>query len=394
MAAFNLKTTLGQIDPELRQTLFSNWPTLAALDWTKLKKKRQVDMLFNGLQALPNDEKRNIQLLLRTFLSLRRNCHLKVLLEELRHQNPELVAAWAKVETRLDKIVWTYLHARAAFQEAVIFARADDLAKSMYWRKWQGVTCGQFSASDDRIDALKQSLIDHHSVEFRGDVCEIHAYTRKNGAKYLFAYLPDWPENFMVFNREGELESLDLPTAFNILYVFTPATGSLEIIASGGQSAQLELRRRFYQAMTQTEVEDIDPERPTYSLDHLLEEGFDFTGHEPAKAERVEVSRLLVYPRVEGFNLEGLQLRIRKGTTWRKSIENLDKMLTAVDLSRAQLTIEEIWIRIQCTRNGQKRPRMINLRVTPRACNLKSIDDDDLQEIGQNCLEAWKISHD
>lgn len=394
MAAFNLKKTLKQIDPDLRQALFLRYSELASLDWLQLKKKRQVDLLFNALLELPNDQKRDIQLLLRTFLSLKEDCHLKVLLEELRDHNPELVHEWAKVKTKLDKVIWTYLNARAAFQEAVIFVRADDLAKSMYWRKWQGVSCGQFSAGDDRIDALKHSLIDHHSGEFRGDACEIHHYTRKNGAEYLFAYLPNWPENFMVFNREGELESLDLPTAFSILYVLTPSTGSLEIIASGGQSAQLELRRRFYQAMTQTEVEDLDPERPTYSLDHLLEEGFDFTGQDSAKVERVEVSRLLVYPRVEGFNIEGLQLRIRKGTTWDKIIEKLDHMITAIDLSRAQLTVEEIWIRIQCSRNGEKRPRMINLKVTPRACNLKSIDDDDLQEIGLNCLEAWKISHD
>lgn len=394
MAAFDLKTTLKQIDPDLRQALFLRYSELASLDWLQLKKKRQVDVLFNALLALPNDQKRDIQLLLRTFLSLKPNCHLKVLLEELRDRNPELVNEWSKNKSRLDKIVWTYLNARAAFQEAVIFVRADDLARSMYWRKWQGVTCGKFDTSNDRLDALKRSLVDHHEGEFRGDICELHHYTRKSGAEYLFAYLPDWPENFMVFNREGELESLDLPTAFSILYVFTPATGSLEIIASGGQSAQLALRRRFYETMTETEVEDLDPDRPTYSLDHLLEEGFDFMGHDPIKVERVEVSRLLVYPRVEGFNLEGFQLRIRKGSTWKETIESLDKMLAAVDLSRAQLTIEEIWIRIQCTRNGQSRPRMINLRVTPRACNLKSIDDDELQEIAQNCLEAWKINHD
>ncbi|GEM_PF-6815126 len=394
MAVFNLKKTLKQIDPDVRQVLFSRYPELAALDWLQLKQKRKVDPLFDALLELPNEQKRDIQLLLRTFLSLKEDCHLKVLLEELKDHNPELVHEWAKNTTKLDKVIWTYLNARAAFQEAVIFVRADDLTKSMYWRKWQGVDCGQFSASKPRIDALRQSLIDHHSGEFRGDVCEIHPYTRRNGAEYLFAYLPNWPENFMVFNREGELEALDLPTAFSILYVFTPKSGSLEIIASGGQSAQLELRRRFYQAMTQTEVEDLDPERPTYSLDHVLEEGFDFTGQDSAKVERVEVSRLLVYPRVEGFNIEGLQLRIRKGTTWDKIIEKLDQMLTAIDLTRAQLTIEEIWIRVQCANNGQKRPRMINLKVTPRACNLKSIDDDDLQEIGLNCLEAWKISHD
>lgn len=394
MAAFDLKQTLRQISPDLRQQLFSSWPSLAAIDWKQVRKKRCVDPLFDELQNLSADEKRSIHFLLRTMVGLASACGLKVLIDELAHSHPNLVAAWSEVKTKLDKVVWTYLNAKDVFEEAIIFARADRLSKQMYWKKWTGVSCNRFARTPERIEALRQSLVEHHSAELRGEQCEIHPYTRLNGAEYFFAYLPDWPDNFMVFNREGQLEALDLPTAFSILFVFTPATGVLEIIAAGGQATLASLRRRFYKAMTNTDVEDSDPDRPAFELDHVLADGFAFTGHDTMMVERVNVTRLLVYPRVEGFNVEGLQLRFRRGTPWSKIIERLDQMLSSIDLTRAQVTVEEIWIRAQCVGNGNRRGRTIPIDVTPRASSLKSIEEDDLRVIGEKCVKAWRIDRD
>ena len=394
MAAFDLKQTLRQIAPDLRQQLFSAWPLLSAIDWKQVRKKRCVDLLFDELQKLTDDEKRDVHFLLRTMIGLASACGLKVLIDELAHTHPNLVAEWSTVRTKLDKVVWTYLHAKDVFEEAIIFARADRLSKQMYWKKWSGVSCQPFARTPERIEALRQSLVEHHSVELRGDQCEIHPYTRLNGAEYFFAYLPDWPDNFMVFNRSGQLEALDLPTAFSILFVFTPATGVLEIIAAGGQATLGSFRRRFYKAMTDTDVEDADPDRSAFELDHMLEDGFAFVGHDTMVVEKVDVRRLLVYPRVEGCNVEGLQLRFRRGTPWSRVIERLDQVLNSMDLTRSQVTVEEIWIRAQCVSNGNRRGRTIPIDVTPRASSLKSIEEDDLRVIGENCVKAWRIDRD
>jgi len=52
-----------------------------------------------------------------------RQCGLKVLLEELGARHPRKVSPLARFERTMDKVLWTYLHARPAFEEAVVFAR-------------------------------------------------------------------------------------------------------------------------------------------------------------------------------------------------------------------------------------------------------------------------------
>lgn len=395
MAAFDLRKTLKLIDPTLRKELFcSSWPHLTGLPWGEMKKAK-VDILFEALQQLSMEHKRDVQRLLKTFLRLKSKSGLKVLLDEVKTECPEKAQEWAAQRGPMDKVVWTYLNVRSAFEEAVIFARADQLSATRYCRKWTGPSSTDFRWTAAREGELSKALIDHYSQELRGEICQIHQYSRGNGAEYFFAYLPDWPDNFMVFNQSGELAPLDVPTAFTILFVYTPATGVLETIAHGGLGDQMKLRQLFYKAVCGQEVEDVDPERPTYQLDHVLQDGFAF-GVDAASlpVDRVDVVRLLVFPIIEGYPIEGIQLRLRPGLDWQQALARLDKLLASQNLTRDQVTVDEIWIRVRCTGDGKRRGRTIPIRVTPRACDLKSQDDDQLRVIGETCLRLWEIDRD
>lgn len=392
MSQFDLRATLRQISPDLRQRLFGHLPPLQTFDWESVKKMKHVDPLFERLQDLDNDQKRDVNRLLRTCKSFTSTCGQKVLLEELCQYQPALTDAWSEQKSRMDKVVWTYLNARPVFQEAIVFARADELSQRRHWHKWSGIDANQFNASHERIEALKREIIEHHADQFRGDRCEVHHYSRQSGAEYFFAYLPDWPDNFMVFNDDGELEALDVPTAFTIMFVFTPATGVLEMIAAGGQKVLADLRKRFYLAMTNTEVEEIPPDRPAFDLDHVLNEGFSLTSNDPRVAN-LELKRLMVFPMTQA-PVEGLVFRFRIGTNWATAMTHLDLALKGLDLEREQVTVEEFVLYMQCVGDGDRKGRRQTIRVTPRACNLKSQEDDDLRVLGEQVLKELEIDRD
>jgi hypothetical protein len=392
--SFDLRKVLKQISNKHLQQFFAKRGELLDVPWDGLK-EHKIAPIVEAIQALPPAKRRQVQILFKSFLRLSDHAGLKVLLDELRHRYPRKVKHWEALKRRLDKVLWTYLNAQDAFEEAVVFARADSLTATRYWQRWPAVVCQDFAVTDENIAALKEALCAHYrEKELRGEHCEIHHYTRRNGAEYLFAYLPDWPDNFMVFNDEGELQSLDVPTAFTNLFVYTPATGMLEMIAAGGKPAQKELRRLFCQGMLGlSDVEDADPERPAYLLDHLLDPGFKFTWEPADRIEEVQVSRLLVLPTVEGHDLDGLGLRLRLGLPWVQALANLDDLLASRDLSRSQVGVEEVRIRVQLMGDGERRGRVLTINVTPRSCDLKSQDDDDLRVLGEKCLRAWGIDH-
>ncbi len=392
MSQFDLKATLRQIGPELRKQLLKDLPTLEGFDWEQVKKQKRVDPLFDRLQELDNDQKRDINRLLRTCKTFSSTCGLKVLCEELCQFAPGLIEEWGEQKTRMNKVVWTYLNARRVFEEAIVFVRADELSQRRHWHKWSGINANQFIVNAERIEALKREIIAHHADQLRGDRCEIHPYSRQNGAEYFFAYLPDWPDNFMVFNDDGELEALDVPTAFTIMFVFSPSTGVLEMIAAGGQKVLADLRQRFYRAMTRTEVDEIPPDRPAFELDHVLTEGFKLDANDPRIA-LLELKRLMVFPTVEA-PVEGLVFRFRIGTTWASAMEQLDRALKSMDLDRSQVTVEEFVVYMQCVSDGARKGRRQTIRITPQACNLKSQEDEDLRVLGEKVLKTLEIDRD
>jgi hypothetical protein len=381
---FDLRKVLKQISAPLRTEFLGTFRELRKARLGGLK-QLDVDPIIAALQTMKPAKRRAFQVLLQRMTNLESNNGIKVLLEELQQCSPEKVTEWAKLDRRIDKVMWTYLNARDAFEEATIFARADALSGKRCWNRWSGTTADGFAVTDDRIESLKTALRTHYSRnELRGEHCEIHHYTRLGGAEYFFAYLPDWPDNFQVFNDNGELQTLDVPTAFTNLFVYTPQTGTLEMIAAGGKPAQLTLRRIFYQALLESEVEDADPDKPAYLLDHLLEPGFQFSW---SPADQIaEVS-------IDSHDIEGLASRFRPGISWAKVQDNLDAILASRDLSRSQVSIDHIRIRIKLLGDGRRRGRVLTINITPRSCDLKDQDDDELRTLGERCLRQWRIDN-
>ena len=388
---FDLRKQLKQHDNGLLRQLFTERGELQDVPWSSLK-KTEVNPIIAGIKALPACQRRQIQVLLQSIAKLADNRGLKVIHEELSQRYATLVPTWGALKNRADKVLWVYLNARDAFEEAAVFARADALSVTRYFNRWSCDSGSEFQATPERVEALKAGLRAHYSQkELRGEHCEVHHYTRLNGDEYFFAYLPDWPDNFMVFNDDGELSSLDMPTAFTNLFVFEPSTGALEMIATGGNSSQQQLRRVFYQAMCQQEVDDADPDKPEYLLDHLLQPGFTFPIELADHIESVTVPQVLLVPLVEAAGLEGLQPRFRKGMSWADALALIDDLLDARDLSRDQVGVDHIQIRIQFMGDGTKRGKSLTLRVSPRSCNLKAEDDEELQVVAKRCLIRWGV---
>jgi len=390
---FDLRKQLKQHDNGLLQQLFAERGELQDVSWSALK-KTEVNPIIAGIKALPACQRRRIQVLLQSIAKLADNRGLKVVREELSPRYPTLVATWGALKNRADMVLWVYLNARDAFEEAAVFARADALSVTRYFNRWSHAPCQGFAATEEKITLLEAGLRAHYAHEVRGELCKVRHYTRMNGDEYFFAYLPDWPNNFDVFNDDGDVEPLDIPTAFTNLFVYEPSTGAIEMIAAGGNSAQQQLRQIFYRAMCEQDVAEADPDKPEYMLDHLLQHGFTFQTELADRIEAVTVPQVLLVPLVEAGGLDGLQPRFRKGLSWTDSLSVIDDLLGSRDLSRDQVGVDHIQFRLQFIGDGTKRGKSLTIRISPRSCSLKAEDDEELQTIAGGCLRRWGVIND
>lgn len=386
MSSTDPTVVMRQMDPDQRREFFCHWPQLQSIDWAQLDKKRKIEPLLAALTDLESPKQREVAQLLALLVSLKSERGLRILSGEIDRWCPEARSGWDEASGKLDKVVHAYLHARKAFENALIVGQADGFEKRRGWNTWPPVACGDFRSDEETLDQLRRRLVEYHSGELRGEVCEIHHYDRGNGAHYIFAYLPDWPDNQMVFSEAGELESLKLPMAFSILFVYTPGNGQYAMICSGGRKKQAELRRLFYETTTGTKVDDLPPNKAAFRLDHILEDGFRFERHNVAGVKTVEVSSLSWSSLSEHANPSWVSTRFKEGTTWPQNVELLDRILSAYNHQRSLIKVESIHLRLQFL--GQQH-KQITIRVTPNTSSMKSDDDQARREMCERCVQAW-----
>ncbi len=165
----DLRKVLKNISSPLRAQFFGKYRELRKIPFDSLKQS-DVDPIVAGLQSMKPNKRREIQVRLHRMVKLEGNPGQKVLLEELRERYPKKVAEWAGLTSRIDKVLWIYLNAPDAFEEAVVFARADALSTKRCYNRWPGTSADGFVVTEDRKVALKVALKTHYSRnELRGE---------------------------------------------------------------------------------------------------------------------------------------------------------------------------------------------------------------------------------
>lgn len=115
-----------------------------------------------------------------------------VLAKELAWRFPEKLPVFAGWQSLADKAQWAYLEARAAFDEAALFARAEALGSGQFAARWNSLPPGEIAVNGPMVASLEKSICDYYwQKELRGQVCRVHHDQRPGGAEYFFAYLPD-----------------------------------------------------------------------------------------------------------------------------------------------------------------------------------------------------------
>ena len=111
------------------------------------------------------------------------------------------------------------------------------------------------------------------------------------------------------------------------------------------------------------------------------------------RIDNISVGQITLIPLVDGGELDGVQLRFRAGLPWSECLAIMDAMLASRNLSRDQVAVDHLQIRIRLLGDGEHRGKSLTIRISPRSCDLKREDDEDLQFLGQQLLQRWEIIH-
>lgn len=389
---FDPRTVLKQLAKPLLKEFFERRGDLKHLPWDELKNGRSVEEIYAAWQQLPEDRRRQVQVVLRDLVQLSDDRGMRAFTAEILARAPDRAWEFQSCKTPMNKALWFYLNFSDAFEQASLFALADGLSTGRYVARCNNLPQEPLEVTPVRMHKLERLLHEHYwPKEMRGEKCRVSHYSRPGGTEYFFAYLDDWPDSRLVFSKEGELMSKIERYTFSVVYAACPEDGSLELIARGDDDVRRELQRRFFQAVYGLEIEPSESQRPQYRLQHVLDPNFTYPTAPTDCIRRVRLVEIRLQTPPDERGITKIRLEFHPEARRREWLAEINRILRAKGWSTSQVTVLAVKFQLIFEPAGFAARKTMTFGVRlPNWCDLKT-HSDEMRVIGERCLRLWEM---
>lgn len=217
---------------------------------------------------------------------------MKALADEAAFFNDEaFVGVITAIEGFHAKAMWAYLNKYKYWHGAAMFLHADNVSPS-FWKKRNGLPSIAPCLDDEDTNQLAKAISAYfHNKEGRGKNCVVEAY-RRNNKEYFFAYPEDFAQTAIEWVGNTLKNQAHHP-AFEIIFVYCEAEGSLDIYAPRNTKALKDLQAMFATHILKlgTLPEGAIDDR-VYALEPVLNNDFEFKVEPDSGIARVLITKM------------------------------------------------------------------------------------------------------
>jgi len=209
------------------------------------------------------------------------------------HNDDAFVEEISVIEGFHAKAMWTFLYKPKYWHGAAMFLHADNVSPS-YWKKRNDLPNVPPHLEEEDIQALAEAISGYFfRKEGRGKNCTVEPY-RRNQKEYFFAYPEDFAQSAVEWVG-GTLKSKAHHPAFEIIFVYCEAEGSLDIYAPKNSKAIPDLQVMFAKNILKlATLPEGGIDKRVYDLAPVVQEDFEFKIEPASGIASVLVTRLRV----------------------------------------------------------------------------------------------------
>ncbi|MDF1817523.1 MAG: hypothetical protein P1U54_02695 [Immundisolibacteraceae bacterium] len=351
------------------------------VDFSELK-ENDADALQTALNKLTASQTADIEAEFQDVNALACEGGITALVDEAGfHNDDAFIEEIAAIEGFHAKAMWAFLNMSKYWRGAAMFLHADNVSPS-YWKKRNDLPSLPPQVEDEDILALAKAISGYFfHKEGRGKNCTVEPY-RRNQKEYFFAYPEDFAQSAVEWVGDT-LKSQAHHPAFEIIFVYCEAEGSLDIYAPKNSKAIADLQVMFAKHILKLETlaKGVIDTR-VYELAPVVDEDFKFK-IEPASG-------------IASVLTTKLRVTLKHDKKQRITIEaNAHKAPNAVytlleSLKLPAYYVSQVTLRVTFDAVGNKRAKTRTVNIThPNSCALNH-DGNDLkirQMLAQSGLE-------
>lgn len=248
---------------------------LQEIAFDKLK-ERDVEPIFLAFTALSGEKQAQIEAECQDIDAMACQGGVTALTDEANyHDDAAFPAAISKLDGFHGAVMWSFLDHPGYWTGATMFLHSDNVADSL-WKKRNDLPHVKPRVDKADTDRLAQAISGYFfPKEGRGRNCKVEVY-RRHKKEYFFAY----PEDFAQSGNEWVRNLLSRQSrhpAFEIIFVYCEAEGSLDIYAPRNTKAVPDLQQLFADSILMIgPLDDAAQDDRVYALDALATPDFVF----------------------------------------------------------------------------------------------------------------------
>ncbi len=340
------------------------------LDFDELA-ENATDELQEVLNTLPDSQVADIEAEFQDVNALACEGGIKALVDEAGfHTDAAFVEEIAAIEGFHAKAMWAFLNKPKYWHGAAMFLHADNVSPS-YWKKRNDLPSLPPQVEEDDIKALAKAISGYFfHREGRGKNCTVEPY-RRNQKEYFFAYPEDFAQSAVEWVG-GTLKSQSHHPAFEIIFVYCEAEGSLDIYAPKNSMAIADLQVMFAQHILKLEAlaKGVIDKR-VYELAPVVNDDFEFKIEPASGIASVLVTKLRVTLKHDK------KQRITIEANAYKDPDAVNSLLDQLKLPAYY--VSQVTLKVTFEAKGNQRTKTRSVNIThPNSCALNH-DGNDLK---------------
>ena len=374
---YSSKDFFRQMPNALLARYFNARGLLADLDFAAMSEGKP-DPLFEAWAALSDMQRNAAEADFREIVALSDRKGWLAILDEARWQLDEqadelrsFIDTLSALDGYHERAMVAFLDHPECWKGATRFHYADGLT---HWRKRKNLPRVPAAVDKASVGRLAD-LIKHYfrQTDGRGRNCVVEAY-RRGERDYFFAFPEDHAQRSIEW-VDGEFNPRPHNPAFEIVFVYAQAEGTLDLNFRGGRNTVTDLQGMFAQAILKLDELPPDPkDERVYDLAPLSQPGFQFTHTVGSGVGTVVVRKLRLSSRIRS----GDKITVEAdGHSNREAVhELLAQIGKSVPLDLYNVTQVELAATVFVAEG--KPSKTVNIRIThPNTCSLK-YDEIDL----------------
>jgi hypothetical protein len=368
---YTTKDFFRQMPNALLARYFRGQGLFGDLDFSAVK-ETNPDKLFAAWLMLPDAQRSGMEAEFQDIFDMSDEKGFLAILDEARWQlrdKPDeimpLVDLLSALPNHFERAMVTFLDHRIFWKGATRFHHADTLP---YWRKRKHLGHKPAAVEPASLEQLAQAIRHYfHYTEGRGRHCVVEPF-RRGDRDYFFAYPEDHSQRSIEW-VEGEFHPRPHNPAFEVVFVYSQAEGSLDLNFRGSNKAIEALQSMF--ATTILKLEELPPDpkdERVYDLNPLRQKGFDFVCAVGSGIEDVTVKKLRLSSRYK----KGDRITLEADASHNPNAvyDLLEKIGKAVPLH--QYNVTQVELAALVVTDLDKPAKAVTIRIShPNSCSLK-----------------------